>query len=98
MFRALWTYLWGCICHAWRGSISSALNWASIIGIGAVGAYLEKMGSPMSDPHTWYGIVGLTVVYTAVTWDIIFAFRLVVAAPFHLWREQKNRADGLEGL
>jgi len=98
MFRALLVYLWGCACHAWRGSINSALNWASVIGIGVVGAYREHMGSPMSDPHTWEGIVEWTLVYTVVAWIIIFAVRLIFIAPFRLYYEQKTRADKLEGL
>lgn len=55
-------------------------------------------GSAMSDPHTWQGIVGWTALYTAVAWTIIFTVRLFIVAPFQLFREQKERADKLEGL
>jgi hypothetical protein len=98
MHRELVAYLWGCIGHAWRGSVNNAFNWASVIGIGVVGAYREHMGSPMSDPHTWQGIVGWTIVYTAVAWVVIFLARLIFVAPFRLYYEQKTRADKLEGL
>jgi len=98
MLRQIAAYILGCLALAWRGSISSALNWASIVGVGVVGATLERRGSPMNDPHTWQGIVGWTVIYTAVAWTIIFAIRSAVVAPFQMYREQKNRADALEGL
>jgi len=99
MVKALAYYLCGCVCHAWRGSIGSALNWASVIGIGVVGAYREHVwGRPMTDPHTWQGIVVWTLIYTAVAWLIIFAVRLIFVAPFRLYYEEKTRADRLEGL
>lgn len=98
MVKTVWTYVLGCLSHAWRGSINNALNWASVIGIGVVGAYREHWGSPMSAPHTWQGIVGWTLIYTAVAWIIIFAIRFILVAPFRLYYEQKTRADKLEGL
>ena len=52
----------------------------------------------MSDPHTWQGVVEWGAIYTAVAWTIIFVIRLVIVAPFQMWREQKDRADSLEGL
>jgi hypothetical protein len=98
MIKVILNYLLGCAAYAWRGSINSALNWAGIVGVGVVGAYLAERGSPMSDPHTWYDIVGWTVVYTVVAWAVIFVCRLAVSGPFHLWRTQRDRADALEGL
>jgi len=98
MLRAFCFYFWSGLCRAWRGSVNSALNWAGIVGVGVVGAYLERRGSTMSDPHTWQGLVGWTLVYTAVAWVIILAIRLILVAPFQLYYEQKIRADKLEEL
>jgi hypothetical protein len=98
MFRVFGTYLWGILCLAWRGSISSALNWAGIIGVGIVGGYLERRGSQMSDPHAWQDVVKWGLIYTAVAWAIIFIVRLIIIAPFQLFKMKKDRADKLEGL
>ena len=46
----------------------------------------------------WQGVVISGVVYTAVAWTVIFIVRLIFVAPFQMWREQKDRADQLEGL
>jgi len=99
MVRTYFTYVWASACRAWRGSINNALNWASVIGIGVVGAYREREWSaPLSDPHTWQGIVGWTLVYTAIAWIMIFLARLIFVAPFQLYHIQKTRADRLDGL
>ena len=80
MLQLLPQYLWECLVRAWRGSLSSALNWAGIIGVGAVGAYLESRGQKMSDPHAWQEIVKWGAAYTAVAWVIIFAIRAIFVA------------------
>jgi hypothetical protein len=98
MLKDVFFYFWACLLVAIRGSLSSALNWASIVGVGIVGAYLERRGSPMSDPHTWQGIVWWGVIYTTAAWIIIFSLRLIFVAPFHLFYEQKAKADKFDGL
>jgi hypothetical protein len=96
MFRSLPQYLWECLVRAWRGSLSSALNWASIVGVGAVGAYFQSRGLKMTDPHAWQEIVQWGLVYTVVAWAIIFAARAVFVAPFQAYVGENARVRELE--
>jgi hypothetical protein len=98
MFKAVRHYLWGVICNAWRGSLSSALNWGGITGAGLLGAIFEYRGSKMTFGEGWQGVVLSGLAYTAVAWIAILILRLIFVAPFQLWRTEKERADGLAEL
>src|SRR6266446_10784109 len=51
LVKMLSKYVIGCLGRGLQGSLTSALNWASIIGIAAVGTYLDFRGAPMSNPQ-----------------------------------------------
>jgi hypothetical protein len=91
--KILANYILDCARNALRGSLSSAFNWAGIVGVGAVGAYFEFRGRLMTSPHDWHEVVKWGAIYTAVAWTIIFAFRLIFVAPFKLYYEQRKKAD-----
>jgi hypothetical protein len=93
MLNDLYWYCRRCLSIALRGSLSSALNWAGIIGVGLFGAFLHYRGSNLRFEDEWYGAVASAVVYTAVAWSAIFALRLIFVAPFQLYRSQRSQAD-----
>jgi|ERR1700722_8240365 hypothetical protein len=96
MLKSLRQYVWNCLVRAMRGSLSSALNWASILGVGAVGAYYQSRGMKISDPRAWQDFVAWGLVYTAVAWSIIFAVRAILVAPFQTYVDSKVHIHGLE--
>jgi hypothetical protein len=93
MVKTAWTYVSGCFIRALRGSLSSALNWAGILGVGAVGAYFEYRGRQMSDPHDWHEVVKWGFIYTGVAWAIIFVIRAVFVAPFQMFAAATEQAN-----
>jgi hypothetical protein len=95
VFRLLPRYVWHCLTCAWRGSLSSALNWASIVGVGAVAAYFQSQGLTMTDPHAWQEVVKWGLIYTAVAWLIIFAVRAIFVAPFQAYARGCELEDRL---
>lgn len=58
MLQALRDYVFDCLSRALRGSLSGALNWAGIIGVGCVGGYYQYRGLTMTDPHSWHCEMG----------------------------------------
>lgn len=98
MFRLVRSYFWLCICRAWVGALSSALNWGGILGAGVLGILLEYRASQITFGEGWQGVVLSGVAYTAAAWVVIFIVRLILVAPFLTWRDQKDRADKSEGL
>jgi hypothetical protein len=78
--------------RAFWGSLSSALNWAGIVGVGAVGGYLGRV----NDPQTWQQVVTWALVYTAAAWVIIFLFRLFLVAPFQTFNDSEGQRVRLE--
>jgi hypothetical protein len=93
VLRDLCAYTIDCLSRALKGSLSGALNWAGIIGVGVVGGFLDQRGLPMSDPHTWQEIVKWTCIYTAVAWTVIFLVRLGVVSSFQIYRGQKRSIE-----
>jgi hypothetical protein len=92
MVKTAWTYVSGCFTRALRGSLSSAFNWAGIVGVGAVGAYFEYRGRQMSDPHDWHEVVKWGFIYTGVAWAIIFLIRAIFVAPFQMFAAATEQA------
>jgi hypothetical protein len=90
--KTLRLYVIRCLQRAFWGSLSSALNWAGIVGVGAVGGYLGRI----SDPQTWQQVVTWALVYTAAAWLIIFLFRLFFIAPFQTFKDIEGQRVRLE--
>jgi hypothetical protein len=84
-------YIGRCFARAGRGSLSSALNWAGIVGVSAVGTYLQYRGLHMTEPHSWLEIVEWATIYAVIAWAIIFLIRLIFVAPFQTFEETENR-------
>jgi len=84
--------LWYCgryLRFALRDSFKSALNWASILGVGALGAFVEWQRLHVTFAEGWQGVVLGAFVYTIIAWIVIFFFRLLFLAPLQVWREGK---------
>lgn len=90
MLRSLRDYVFTCFSHALHGSLSSALNWASIVGLGVVGGFYQYLGLTMTDPHSWQEVVTWGLIYTGVAWAIIFLVRLIFIAPFQIWNAERK--------
>jgi hypothetical protein len=84
LFRS---YLGACLGRAIRGSLLSALNWASIVGVAVVGAVLKYWGFTITESHGWLDVVEWGLIYLAVAWAIFFLVRLIFVAPFQIFRE-----------
>ena len=80
-------YLGPCLKRAIRGSLSSALNWASIVGLAVVGAVYQYRGLTITEPHGWLDIVKWGLIYLAAAWAILVLVRLIFVAPFQIFKE-----------
>jgi hypothetical protein len=89
--KVLRLYVWQCLERAFWGSLSSALNWASIIGVGIV----VWLGFPI-ETHTWQDVVQWGVITTIMAWSIIFLIRLLFVAPFQIFRDTEAQRQKLE--
>ena len=81
------SYFGACLERAFRGSLSSALNWAGTVGVAVVGAIYQYRGLTISEPHGWLDIVVWGLIYLATAWAIFFCFRLIFVAPFQMFKE-----------
>jgi hypothetical protein len=88
-------YVIRCLQRAFWGSLSSALNWAGIVGVGVVGAVGGYLGR-IINPQTWQQVVTWALVYTAATWVIFFFFRLVFVAPFQVFKDGEGQRERLQ--
>jgi hypothetical protein len=88
-------YVIRCLQRAFWGSLSSALNWAGIVGVGVVGAVGGYLGR-IINPQTWQQVVTWALVYTAATWVIFFFFRLVFVAPFQVFKDSEGQRERLQ--
>lgn len=89
--KMLRLYVGKCFAGASRGSVSSAFNWAGIIGLSAVGTYLQYQGLRMTEPHSWLEIVEWAAINAVIAWVIIFLLRLIFVAPFQTFEETESR-------
>ena len=89
--KVLRLYVWQCLVRAFWGSLSSALNWASIIGVGI----LLWLGFSI-ETHTWRDVVQWGVITTITAWLIIFLTRLLFVAPFQTFRETDAQRQKLK--
>jgi hypothetical protein len=80
-------YFGPCLERAIRGSVSSALNWASIVGVAVVGAAYQYWGLTITDPHGWFDIVKWGLIDLAIAWAIICLVRLIFVVPFQIFEE-----------
>jgi hypothetical protein len=89
-------YLAKCFERALRGSLTSAFNWAGILGLGIVAAVYQYRGVTITDPHTWSEVTIWGLAYIAIAWVIIFIIRLIFVAPFQTFKETEVQRLKLE--
>lgn len=97
MVRTIYAYVWECLRRAFGGSLGSALNWSSILGVGLLGASLEYWGATLTFGDGWQGIALSGIIYTSVAWVAIFIIRFFFIVPFQMWRDLRDRVESLEG-
>ena len=49
-------YFGACVAKAFRNALSSALNWASTVGVAVVGAVLQYRSRTITEPSSWIAI------------------------------------------
>jgi hypothetical protein len=83
----------------WLGSISliaarGATNWAfnlgPIVGAGLVGALASAAGVSVVFVDGWLGVVASTIACAVAAWLLLFLFRLLLVAPYQLWRSVRH--------
>jgi hypothetical protein len=85
---ALFRFYFGtCLARAIRGSLLSALNWASTVGVAVVGATYQYWGLTITEPHGWFDIVKWGLIYLVIAWAIFFLVRLIFVVPFQIFKE-----------
>jgi hypothetical protein len=77
--------------RCWRialtGSFQSASNWANIVGTGVLAFGLQHFGRQLMPAESWSEIVAQGLFYIIVAWLVIFLARLILVAPFIIYRE-----------
>jgi hypothetical protein len=73
-----------------RGTTNWAFNWGPIVGSGVIGVLASAAGVRVIFPDGWLGIAVSTIVCAAAAWLAFFLFRLLLVAPFQLWRSARR--------